>query len=44
MRTKFGNGIPSEKSHGKFLRFMKNVAQIPYFTPKMEGRYAFFLR
>jgi hypothetical protein len=44
MRTNFGTGIPSEKSHGKFLRFMKNVAQIPYFTPTMEGRYAFLGR
>jgi hypothetical protein len=42
MRANFGTGMPSEKSHGKFLRFIRNVAQIPYFTPKMEARYAFF--
>jgi len=34
--------MPSESSHGKFLRFIKDVAQMSYFTPKMEGRYAFF--
>jgi hypothetical protein len=42
MLTDFGTGIPSEKPHGKFLRFMKSAAQISYFTPKMGGRYAFF--
>jgi hypothetical protein len=36
--------MPSENSHGEFLRFTGNVTQIRYFTPKMEGRYAFFVR
>ena len=36
--------MPRENSHGKYLRFMNDVAQIPYFTPKMEARYAFFFR
>lgn len=44
MRTNLGTGMPSENSHGEFLRFTRNVAQILYFTPKMEGRYAFFVR
>ena len=42
MWTDFQTGMPSESSHGKFLRFIKDVAQMSYFTPKMEGRYAFF--
>jgi hypothetical protein len=42
MWTNFGAGMPSENSHGKFMRFIRNVTQIPYFTPTMEGRYAFF--
>ena len=44
MRTEFQTGMPRENSHGKYLRFIKDVAQIPYFTPKMEARYAFFFR
>jgi hypothetical protein len=36
--------MPSESSHGKFLRFIKSVAQMRYCTPKMEARYAFFFR
>jgi predicted small integral membrane protein len=44
MRTEFQTGMPRENSHGRFLRFMKYVAQIPYFTPKMDARYAFFFR
>jgi hypothetical protein len=44
MRTDFQTGMPRENSYGKHLRFMKDVAQIPYFTPKMEARYAFFFR
>jgi hypothetical protein len=44
MRTNSGTEIPSEKSHGSFLRFIRNVAQVIYITPKMEGRYAFFVR
>jgi len=36
--------MPRENSHGEYLRFIKDVAQIPYFTPKMEARYAFFFR
>jgi hypothetical protein len=35
--------MPSEYSHGKFMRFIENVAQMRYFTPKMDARYAFFL-
>lgn len=42
MRTEFQTGMPRENSHGKFLRFIESVAQILYFTPKMEARYAFF--
>src|SRR5271170_7363082 len=42
MRTRFRTRIPSESSHGKFLRFIRDVAQMPYFTPNMEARYAFF--
>jgi predicted small integral membrane protein len=34
-------GMPSESSHGNFLRFIRDVAQMLYFTPKMEARYAF---
>jgi hypothetical protein len=44
MRTEFQTGTPRENSHGRNLRLMKNVAQIPYFTPKMDARYAFFFR
>jgi hypothetical protein len=36
--------MPRENSHGKYLRFIKDVAQMPYCTPKMEARYAFFFR
>ena len=36
--------MPRENSRGKYLRFIKDVAQMPYFTPKMEARYAFFFR
>jgi hypothetical protein len=42
MRTDLRTGIPSESSHGKFLRFIKFVVQMSYCTPKMEARYAFF--
>jgi hypothetical protein len=42
MRTDLRTGNPSESSHGKFLRFINDAAQMPYFTPKMEARYALF--
>jgi hypothetical protein len=36
--------MPRENSHGEYLRFMKDVAQMRYITPKMDAPYAFFLR
>jgi hypothetical protein len=44
MRTEFQTGMPRENSHGTSFCLSKDVAQIPYFTPKMEARYAFFFR
>jgi hypothetical protein len=34
--------MPRENSRGVFLFLIEYVAQIPYITPEMEARYAFF--
>jgi hypothetical protein len=44
MQTEFQTGMSRENSLGTFFRFIKDVAQMPYFTPKMGARYAFFFR